>query len=447
MLHVGFGTADITPDPGMEMPGGFRRVVGKGVADRLLASTCVVHDGTRTVALVGVDSLFVDKAHITEARARIAKAGGIEAAAILVGANHTHTGGPTADCLGSSEDVKYAERLITGITASVRQALGSLHAAMVGVGTGTEATISFNRRFLMRDGREITHPGKPGTKRHADIVAVAGPIDPDVGVLGFRGADGKPVGAVVNFACHSTVHGGPDFHPDYAGFLRKELKARYGPGFGVVFLLGCCGDITQVDNMSPGREGGPDYCAMMGGKLARETERVLARVEWLKDATVGHSTGTVPVSVRGEPDVARERPEFGLGSGPVVEPVYEEERKHVAALRAKTPVIPAEVQAVRVGPLGIAAVGAEYFCEFGLRIKKCSPFRSTWAVSLANENLGYVPTATAFAAGGYEPRTARSSKLAVEAGQRLQEGLVAELHKLAPEPAPAPAVPVPAPGR
>jgi hypothetical protein len=39
-------------------------------------------------------------------------------------------------------------------------------------------------------------------------------------------------------------------------------------------------------------------------------------------------------------------------------------------------------------------------------------------VSLANELLGYVPTAQAFVSGGYEARTARSSKLASDAGQR-----------------------------
>ena len=43
-------------------------------------------------------------------------------------------------------------------------------------------------------------------------------------------------------------------------------------------------------------------------------------------------------------------------------------------------------------------------------------------MSLANEWIGYVPTAQAFVGGGYEARTARSSKLAPDAGQRLLEG-------------------------
>ena len=69
----------------------------------------------------------------------------------------------------------------------------------------------------------------------------------------------------------------------------------------------------------------------------------------------------------------------------------------------------------------MATNGAEYFCEYGLRIKKASRHPATWVVSLANEWVGYVPTAQAFVGGGYEPRTARSSKLAPDAGQRLLE--------------------------
>src|SRR5262249_46686360 len=82
----------------------------------------------------------------------------------------------------------------------------------------------------------------------------------------------------------------------------------------------------------------------------------------------------------------------------------------VAEQRQKTPKIPCEVQAIRIGPLGIATNGAEYFCEYGLRIKKCSPLKPTWVVSLANEWIGYLPTAQAFVGGGFQPTPARSQQ-------------------------------------
>src|SRR5206468_11207961 len=117
----------------------------------------------------------------------------------------------------------------------------------------------FNRRFLMKDGREITHPGRPGTKYHDQIVRPAGPMDPDVGVLAVRKPGGAVVGVVVNFACHCTVVGGNQFSADYVAYLRKHLKAAYGEQTAVCFLNGACGDITQVDNMATAKEFGVEH--------------------------------------------------------------------------------------------------------------------------------------------------------------------------------------------
>jgi neutral ceramidase len=136
----------------------------------------------------------------------------------------------------------------------------------------------------------------------------------------------------------------------------------------------------------------------------------------------------VPVKIRPEPDPLAEKPAFGLGSGP--DDVYEKERRLVAEERAKTPEIACEVQGLRIGPLGIATNGSEYFVEYGLRIKQASPHRFTWFVGYANEYIGYVPTAQAFVGGGYEPRTARSSKLAPDGGQKLVEGAIKALNRV-----------------
>jgi hypothetical protein len=227
------------------------------------------------------------------------------------------------------------------------------------------------------------------------------------------------------------VVGGDLFSPDYTAYLRKHLKARYGDNTPVCFLLGPCGDITQVDNLSTARESGPEYADMMGQKLAAEAIRVIGRMIWQKEAPTAAVSETVSLSLRPDPDPDLERPPFGLGSGNNVESTYAKERKLVAEERAQTPRIPCEVQAFRIGPLGIASNGAEYFCEYGLRIKKCSPLTPTWVVSLANEWIGYVPTAQAFVGGGYEPRTARSSKMALDTGQRLVETALKVLRKVA----------------
>lgn len=430
MLHVGFGTGDITPAEDQEMPGGFTPRFGKGVRDRLIASACVLSDGSKAVAIVGVDALALQKETVEEARRLVARATDIPGPNVLVGANHTHSGGPTVTIAGDDSNAEYTAVVARRIAEAVEQAWRSLHAAEIGVGTGREDTIAFNRRFLMRDGREITHPGKPGTPHHGEIVRPAGPTDPEVGVLAARAPDGTILGVIVHFTCHSTVVGGDQFSPDYAGDLRRHLRARYGEGLPVVFLLGACGDITQVDNLSTANEFGPEYADLIGRKLAAEATRTIGRMGWSKDTPLAVATEAVPLAIRPDPDPERERPAFGLGSA--WDEIYAKERAHVAAERARTPTIPCEVQALRVGPLGLVTNGSEYFCEYGLRIKACSPLTPTWVVTLANEYIGYVPTAQAFVGGGYEPRTARSSKLAPDAGQRLVEASLVALGKVAP---------------
>ena len=436
MLQVGFGVGDITPDVGMNMPGGFFPYPGKGVRDhRLLAVACVVSDGTNTVALVGIDALFVSRRIVDEARRVILKKTSIPVDNVLIGANHTHTGGPVVSALGTDEDPKYLVRVTRAIAEAVEQGWTSLHASEIGVGVGSEPAIAFNRRFVMRDGREITHPGKPGTPHNKDVVCPAGPTDPEVGVLAVR-AGGKVAGVVVHFGCHSTVVGGNLFSPDYAGYLRQHLRAVYGSTLPVCFLLGPCGDITQVDNQSTSVDFGPEVADMMGRKLASEATRVIRRMAWLKDAPVAAVVEKVPCAIRAEPDAARERPPFGLGSDESkeqkVNEKYAQERRLVAEERKKSPILACEVQGIRIGPLGIATNGAEYFCEYGLRIKKASRHPVTWVSTLTNECIGYVPTPQAFVAGGYEPRTARSSKLAPEAGQQLVEGALKALGRLLP---------------
>jgi hypothetical protein len=425
MLHVGFAETDITPKLGSQSPGGMQARRLNEVHDPLKAVAMVLKGDSSTVALVGIDSLFIGEEATARAREVITTQTKIPGANVLVGASHTHGGGPVATCFESEADPEYIDLVATRVAEAVGSAYHALHAAELGDGFGHEPSISFNRRFLMRDGRQATHPGKG----NAAIVKPAGPIDPDVGVLAARAPGGELLGLFVNFACHLTVRGGNGFTADYVHDLRATLRRQFkNPRLPVGFLLGAAGDVTQVDNLRPGREFGDDWAALFGLALGAEVAQTIERMTWRKEAEIQAVQASVQIPIREARDMALESPALGLGSGSTADKLYARERELVAQERARRPLIPCEVQAIRIGDLGIVTNGAEFFCQLGLDIKAASPFARTWVVSLANQWIGYVATPSAYYAGGYEPRTARSAKMAPWAGQTLVESSLAALN-------------------
>jgi len=90
-----------------------------------------------------------------------------------------------------------------------------------------------------------------------------------------------------------------------------------------------------------------------------------------------------------------------------------------------------KVQVIRVGELGIVGIPCEVFTEIGLEIKKKSPLKRAFTVSLANGYNGYLPTPAQHALGGYETWRARSSYLDEKASEPITAAALALLADVA----------------
>src|SRR4051794_39550076 len=91
-VTAGFAERDITPEVGMEVPGGYGKAFSKRIHDPCKARAAVFDDGKQRVALVGLDALGVPRSVVLAARAKIAERCGIDA--VMIGASHSHSSGP-----------------------------------------------------------------------------------------------------------------------------------------------------------------------------------------------------------------------------------------------------------------------------------------------------------------------------------------------------------------
>jgi len=430
MLKAGFADTCITPPPGEEIPGLFERRYAAGVYDPLYARAAVVDDGERCVALVQVDAIVVAEDLVAGARKQANALCGIPPENCFIGATHTHSGGPVFSAFESEGDTGYAAFVAQQIAAAITEAHRVRRPALAGSEADNAEGVAFNRRFIMKDGTQRTHPGR----MNPDIVEPAGPADPTVTVAGFRAPDNfRPFGCIVNFACHGTHMNGYLYSADYPRWIVDSLQAVYGPDFGVVFLNGACGDVTQVDNRTQRpSEFGPYWCERTGRAVGGAAIEALARMDYYGEVTVARKAAIVSAAIRAITPEALEaarallagtsvkgaNQEIGV-PGKDIETIYAQELLKVEAMRAEKPGRDLEIAGIRIADALFWGVPAEFFQAFALEVRAASPFRHTCCVELANGYDGYICTKAAFKGGGYEIRTARSSFLEEDAGENI----------------------------
>ena len=439
VMYTGFAELDITPEIGMERPGGYIKSFHRSFHDACKLRAVVFDDGTKRAALVGIDALVVPRSLVVNVRKQIQARCGIPYEAILIGASHSHSSGPVgmimpgdydhADSLvrslaydeSSCADQKYLELVEKKLVEVVIQADKSREVANLGVGKGIEDKVAFNRRFHMKNGLTYTHPrqGNP------DIIGPAGPIDPEVGVIGAWNKQGKCIGCVVNYACHGTCNPG-GISANWIYYMEQTIRGAMGPECIVVFLAGASGDVTQVNNLNPFVNlSGEDWSRFVGGRVGAEAVKVLLSMP-------RGVLSPVNVRIRVEemnrriPDPDRVRKCYELVKQPRnkvgnTKWIFAKEIVLLDALLKKEPTSKVEIQAIQVGSAVFVTNPAEFFCQLGLDIKKQSPFKFTFPVSLANGCVGYVPTEEAFGpqGGGYETRLTSYSNLEPQAGNKI----------------------------
>jgi hypothetical protein len=180
----------------------------------------------------------------------------------------------------------------------------------------------------------------------------------------------------------------------------------------------------------------------VGGRVGAEAVSVLLSVPKTKEAPVDSRLEVLKVKRR-PPSSARVAKSLEIVSKPrsggdLTDWIFAKEIVMLDFLNKKTPVVDAEVQCIKVGPCCFVSNPAEYFVEYGLKIKKGSRHPFTFPCELSNGFVGYVPTEEAFGpnGGGYETRLTAYSNLEITAGTLFERKGVELANQMSAEPAP-----------
>lgn len=424
-LQAGFSEVEITPQrfPVRTYWGSVDTVI-----DPLFAHAAVFHDGANTVAFLSLDIVIVEREYVLAIREQVSRVCPISRDSIMVCATHNHACPSVVERPWSAKDTAYLQYMVERAASAVVNAYRSLVPVEIGTGSGYEGRVSFNRRYIMKDGSVISQPSFDIVDR--DVLFGEEVIDPQVGVLCVRDRNGAIIGMLVNFACHA-VHLMGSLSAGFPGVLSARLKEAYGDNSVCVFLNGACGNVIHKDFADPGHEDTKDK---IGSVVADDVIRIVEGVTYVGQARIAAASTSVDIRYReidGLEQNIDDLSSFNVFKALIDRGWYRWSLEKLKTLHSKSDHETAELQVLRIGDTVFGAIPAEYFSQHSLRIKEQSPVKETFVISLANGWLGYIPHREAFdRIGGHESTWCISSKMEPEAGDRMADALLQLIGKL-----------------
>ncbi|MBI3911312.1 MAG: neutral/alkaline non-lysosomal ceramidase N-terminal domain-containing protein [Armatimonadetes bacterium] len=426
-MLAGFSRVDITPPmciPYLSyVP---RQTPFEGVHDPLHARALVLAEGDARLVIISADSLGYsndvlgpDRHFTEEVRARVARRTGISPECVMLATNHVHSTPQTtnvAHLLDFAEAGPWLETLMEQLASAAVRAHHALRPAELRAGLGAAPGIAHNRRCA---------------------IAASAPVDDALAGLLVQGEGWR--GCLINFTCHPvTVQVNPLVSADYPGAACAVVERVLGAE-ACVFLQGACGDLNPIRDTSD-FEDVERYGLMLGGQ-ALYLMACLSALEPLAPVLRARSRSVELPPYEYPPEEQPFADEVAKQEEALAKAATREEyaraygalrvaRDRLQMIRRGPVPVLAEVQALRIGDVGIVSVPGELFCALGLEIKRRSPAPLTMVSAYTNGYEGYFPTAAAYEEGGYETSIAPWCRVGPQAGALLVDTAVALLREL-----------------
>lgn len=419
MLQAGFARVDVTPPLGTPLAGYFEVRLAGGVMDPIELNALAFGNETDTALLIAADFTGMTMARINPLRERLAALTGVPADRIMITSLHQHTSIYVGDACGDAEDYAlitdkdYLELLDRKFCEVARLALADKsEARLFSAEQQAEPALAFTRRYVMADGTLRTNPN---TQVYGAPVRRCEQPDNTVRLLRFV-REGKREIDVVNFSTHPDVVGANAFSADWPGQVRALVEKECAD-VCCMCTVGCQGDSNHVDFFKPASArivggGGSTHAAYMGETIARAVKRmrqgvctahtgecVFGGVQLIHNKlnTSGAEFYDEAVAFienydRGEEQCTPHINDIALAMRTV-------------RLRTEGATRAVPVTLLSLGDVCFVGFGGEPFTSYGTAVRELAPDQTVLCCCCANGYEGYLPTAKAFAEGGYEINT------------------------------------------
>ena len=426
-MKCGFYQKEITPPVGCFLSGNQNIRIAEGVADPLYVRAVAFEEQRRAVILC-YDLIGMIQKEALKIRAYVANRLGLEEKDVILTCTHTHTAPNIHSRFFPKE-----EFLMTSLgdlsLAAAQGAIEDLTEAQAYFSRDELPGISFNRRYMMKDGTCKTNPGR----RNPDILRPMSPPDDTIQLLRFdRGEKGDIL--LVNFQVHPDVRGrkcGNLISADYPGVVCATLENAL-PGTRCIYFNGASGDLNHINVNAPewDKNGGPSHSRHMGLSIAGKILGMISKALPVSLGEVQTHQLDLAVPAREYTDeelsraqqymawyLAGEADKIPLDKGGYTTIIYEALGILTAFESGGTFTMP--VTGLSFGDVAFVGFPGEAFSEIGRQVRETSPFKAQFVMGLTHGYPDYFPMKDAFEADGYERR---SSPYKVGVGEIMAEG-------------------------
>ena len=421
-FEFGFAKEDITPAYGEPLCGYFNPRPNKGAYDRLALKAAVFRTGNELAAIVSYDLCLLDSKFLNDIDDMLKAANSPLAGKTLYCATHTHTGPYTNSLFGYTPAPGYMQSVAAKTVTALEQAYASLAEAELYTGTTECSTLAFNRRFIMKNGKTLTNPGK----LNPEIDHAEGGIDPKIVMMEIR-QHGRPVLFIANISNHTDTIGGDWVSADWPGIMEKEMQYKLGFDLPVMTIIAPQGNINHFDITTPGSQTGYEEAVRIGKAYANVLLAALYRLKkqddcsiytkvrefeapylQLSDAEYAEAKKTYEENKDAVMADGRDFTSEDIARGvPFVKKFFAE----MAIACRENPIAGKRIEKQIVIAFGkelaIVSLPAEPFVELGYAIREGSPYPLTVLAALGMGEVGYVGLRQHYGNGGYETSPSR----------------------------------------